>query len=563
MKLFRITLLLVIVVITLCSTTRVLAQQWAWADQTGHNGIELTEAMAIDDQGNVYVVGTFTSAAISFGSHNLFKVSPLFPLTDLFVVKYDPSGNVLWAKSAGGTEDDYALACTALPNGDVCVAGYYRSASITFGSTQLNNLNNPYGDYFIVRYAADGSVVWAKDSNGNSSDAIIGLQSDTEGNIYATGHFTSAEINFGSTQLTNFNAPKMDVFIVKFNGDGNVVWAKSFGGAGDEAGNAIAIDKEGNIFLTGDFSSPFMTLGNINLQNDYPDHHDLFITKLNSAGDFLWAKSAGGVDEDFGLAVQADVSSNVFLGGYFKSPALQFGNKTISNPGNPYGEIYLVKYDTNGNVGWAQSYGSDSSDGLLAMTLGPEGDIYFTGQFSSEQIIFGNTVLDNSNPISQEIIVVHVSAISGIPVSAVSVSNIGDDVGTAIAVSAQKEIYVAGQFTSDELSFGDYDLTNAGISDLFVSKLGELVNIEEQFAINDITLSPNPSHDQVILKCTFPLTDIKITLISSTGHVLRTIQGNDGNEVVLKRDQLPNGVYVVQLLKSNKAIATRKIIFTD
>src|SRR5688572_24937518 len=155
----------------------------------------------------------------------------------------------LWSKGAGGSKLDVANSIATDVNGNIYVAGYFNSSSITFGSYVLNNFNSDTSDLFLVKYGPSGNVIWAKSAGGNMNDRAQSVVTDESGNIYITGYFESASIDFDSATLTNTSALGSDIFLVKYNSLGDVMWAKSAGGNYTDAGTALAVDISGDILL--------------------------------------------------------------------------------------------------------------------------------------------------------------------------------------------------------------------------------------------------------------------------------------------------------------------------
>jgi len=185
----------------------------------------------------------------------------------------------LWAQRAGGTDSDYGYSCSTDANGNIIATGFFMSPTITFGTTTLTNANAGMDDMFIVKYDPNGNVLWAKSAGGTSYDEGYSCSTDASGNIIATGIFQSPSITFGITTLTN--ADTGDMFIVKYDPNGNVLWAKSAGGTSNDMGKSCSTDANGNVFVTGYFDSPSITFGSTTLTNAGGD--DMFIVKLSGA----------------------------------------------------------------------------------------------------------------------------------------------------------------------------------------------------------------------------------------------------------------------------------------
>ena len=226
--------------------------------------------------------------------------------------------NWLWAKSAGGTGNDGANLVAVDASGNAFVVGIFSSTTITFGSTILTNAGGY--DIFLAKYDASGNVLWAKNAGGINDDEANSVAVDTLGNIYITGFFSSPTITFGSTTLTNVgdtnSSPGQDIFLAKYDAAGNLLWAKSAGGISYDRAISVAVDASGNAYLTGGYNSPTISFGSDTLIN-VSSSEDIFLAKYDVAGNVLWAKSAGGTNVDRAISVGVDALGNSSITGFF------------------------------------------------------------------------------------------------------------------------------------------------------------------------------------------------------------------------------------------------------
>ncbi|MES2592480.1 MAG: SBBP repeat-containing protein [Bacteroidota bacterium] len=438
--------------IAIFSTTNAQAPGWQWAKRAGGVGDDVGQSISTDASGNVFVTGSFTSTVTTFGSttltHSIFTVYN----DDLFVVKYDASGNVLWVKSAGGTGNDVGQSIFTDANGNVLVTGYFTSSSITFGTTTLTNTNGQ--SLFVVKYDAAGNVLWAK-SAGRISSYGTGITADASGNVLVTGGFYSSSIIFGTTALTNTGSNTSDVFVVKYDTSGNVLWAKSAGGTGDDLGRSISTDTSGNILVTGDFYNVSITFGTTTLINTvhvYPSYNDIFVVKYDTSGSVLWAKSGGGTSQDYGLSISTDVSGNILVTGKSVSSSITFGSTTLNSA-----SVYVVKYDGNGNLLWVKSAGG--TDGGMGISTDANGNVFIVGNFASPSITFGATILTKTGISSAQDIYVVKYDPSGNVLWAKSAGGDSTEKGNGISTDDNGNIVITGSFGSASIIFGTDTLT--------------------------------------------------------------------------------------------------------
>jgi len=294
-----------------------------WAKSGGGIYDDVAQGVAADQAGNVYVTGYFYSPSITVGAFTLTNAG----VGDIFIVKYNSAGNEIWTKSGGGTNDENGNAIATDAAGNIFVTGFFQSASVVFDTYTLTNTGA--NDIFIVKYNGSGNVIWAKGIEGTTGDVGNSVDTDAGGNVYVTGSFNSPSLILDTYTLTN--AGSSDVFITKYDGLGNSLWAKSAGGTFNDSGLGIALDQGGNVFVTGSFISPTLTAETFSLTNT--GNFDFYILKYDGLGNALWARSEGSVLDETGLGVATDPAGNVYVTGHFHSPSFTIGTYTLNNEG--------------------------------------------------------------------------------------------------------------------------------------------------------------------------------------------------------------------------------------
>lgn len=462
---FLITLLLLNITISFAQTP-----DWVWAKKAQCISQSSANRMAMDASGNCYVTGYFNSSPITFDTITLTNAGG----SDVFIVKYDAGGNVIWAKQAGGSDFDMGFGIAIDAQGNSLVTGYFISSTISFGNTTLYN-NPPYPEIFIVKYDSSGSVLWAKKAGGSDTDIGYQMTVDGNGNSYLTGYFSSPNITFDTVTLTNNSVGFTDAFIVKFDPSGNVIWAKSAGGSFSDAGMEITVDVSGNVYLAGSFSGFSIQFDSLTLNNAGPIlKSDLFVVKFNSSGHAIWAKRAGGSLDEFAYGIEVDLFGNVFLCGSFTSTYSAFGNVLLYNSVGNQNEIFIAKYDSSGNFLWAKKAGGTGNDYVTDLGLDTHGNCYITGFYHSPIIGFGNNTLTNSGVNQSSDIFIAKLDSSGNHIWALSEGGTDTDESRGISIDNGDNLYVAGGFRSPSISFGNTVLTHISPSylDFFYCQIG-------------------------------------------------------------------------------------------
>ncbi len=281
-----------------------------WIKQAGSSMNDEGNGLGIDNQnGKVYLTGKF-NGTIQFADTQESLISS--GNTDIFIAAYNFDGSFLWAKRSGGTQEDIGFALGVDATGNVYGTGTFRETA-DFGSTTLTS--NGVGDIVVFKLDGAGNWIWAKNYGGLSTETGWDIAVDNAGNNWITGVYASASINFDDFTISNTNIMQ-DVYVFKQNADGDVLWANSGGSLHNDYGRGIAIDSQGNCYIGGEFQQT-ATFGNHQLMSRH--NVDAFVVKYTNAGIAEWAISAGGQSTDVADAIAVDSEGNIFVTGYFYS----------------------------------------------------------------------------------------------------------------------------------------------------------------------------------------------------------------------------------------------------
>ena len=204
-----------------------------------------------------------------------------------------------WAISEGGTSTDLSFCITTDDEENVYVTGIFQN-TVDFdpGPSVALHSSNGVSDIFIQKLSPTGELIWVKSIGGISADFGYAIATDEEGNVFVTGNFhLTVDFDPGPgvfNLIADGSQSEEDIFILKLDSDGNFVWAKKIGGPFADSGNSIDLDGTGNIYVTGIFSDqvdfdPGLGVSNISSNGDL----DAFVLKLDSNGEFLWVKNMG------------------------------------------------------------------------------------------------------------------------------------------------------------------------------------------------------------------------------------------------------------------------------
>jgi hypothetical protein len=356
-----------------------------WAISMGGSLNDLGVSIAVDDSENVYVTGNFQGTS-DFDPDSLFYNLISFGTSDIFIAKYNSSGDLVWAKQVGGSAIVYVYKNTLDPVGNVIVCGGFGGTMDFDPGSAVYNLTSAGGyDGFILKLTGSGDFVWAGKVGGTVADFCLSMVVDATGNIYTTGSYNGTADFDPDTSVYNLNSAGFtDIFILKINSTGNLVWVKDIGSSGFESGECIAVDAAGNICISGNFAGTVdFDPGTGSSTLTATGSTDNFVVKLDSSGLFSWAKSMGGSGYVLVGGLTVDAGGNVFTTGRFNSTSDFDPGSNIVNLG-PVGldDIYLSKLDMNGNFSWAFQLGAARTDKGNDITSDQSGNVYLTGVFN-------------------------------------------------------------------------------------------------------------------------------------------------------------------------------------
>ncbi|MCT7997590.1 SBBP repeat-containing protein, partial [Laspinema olomoucense] len=257
-----------------------------WIRQLGASGSDESSDISIDSNGNIYITGNTHN---SLGGLNGGNGNP-----DTFVAKYDNNGNRLWVRQLGTSAEDYSAAIATDESSNVYITGN------TFGSLGSANAGSSYSsDAFISKYSSSGDLIWTKQLGSESYEGSTGIAIAPSGEIYITG------TTLGTLEGTNLGSN--DIFIAKYSINGDRLWTRQAGTSASDVPYSIVTDSIGNLYIVG------QTQGELEGAN--AGRRDIFISKYDSNGNLLWNKQLGTSEDETGFDIKIDEGGNLYITG--------------------------------------------------------------------------------------------------------------------------------------------------------------------------------------------------------------------------------------------------------
>lgn len=351
-----------------------------WIKTSGGLSGDYATGVATDGANSVYIAGEIEGWGETIWFEGTSDTLRVEGSNDIFLAKYDLSGNFIWAKRAGGFDYEKALGIAYDPTGNVYISGLFRDYATFGGNTTIySNGNN---DMFVAKYDTDGNFLWVQNAGSTGRDEAKGVICDAAGNVYVCGMYSDG-ITFGTQTLTSPNG-YFNTFLAKYSPTGTLDWVKTGGGDYDDVAWAITMDNAGLIYITGEFNAyamfdaiPLVTSGNA----------DAFVACYDQSGNVQWASQAGGTQPTGNGVTRARGigcdGTNLYITGQFGGTAT-FGayslvaadSSDVFFAGLSNSGVFLAASSVGGVADSLETLGYESGNTICANA---SGNVYATG----------------------------------------------------------------------------------------------------------------------------------------------------------------------------------------
>ena len=464
-------------------------QTWGGADSSAQ-----ANNIVVDGSGNRYVTGEYTGTVAFNPAGGASRIS--HGAQDVFLSKFAPDGTFLWVETWGGMGRDVANGLVVDSAGSVYVSGPFVN-TVDFnpdgGASHASNAGG-MNNIFLSKFDPDGTFQWVKTWGPSDGGAeSYNLAADDSNNVYVVGDFsgTSCDFNPWGAHDVHANHPPLipygklfDAYLSKFDSNGNFIWAKTWGGEGYDDGPGVAVDHLGHVYVGGMYASQTINFdpagGSGGLGHPAQDSGilvDVFLSKFDAGGNFLWVRTWGGAGaEDAAETVAVDGLNNVYIGGRFECIDCDFNPLGTADLHSSNGDrdAFISKYDSGGTFQWAKTWGGSGWDAVGGLVMDGSNQVYATGVFSNTvDFGSGSGVL---SPGSFDGFIIKFAS-SGNFQGVQTWGGTGSDGGNRLARDAAGNLYVVGWF-QNKVNFtpgsGVNNHTSLGTTDAFLSMYGTI-----------------------------------------------------------------------------------------
>ncbi|MFZ1687749.1 MAG: T9SS type A sorting domain-containing protein [Flavobacteriales bacterium] len=483
------------------------AQTLQWMGIVTGSQDERIQQIASDPAGNYYTAGDFEGTA-DFDPGPGSTLLSASGTIDISVQKFDPAGNLVYARSVGGTATESALGIAADASGNAYVTGYFQSATDFDPGPAVLSIT-PVGvlDAFLMKLDPAGDLLWAFGLGSTDFENGRSVRVDASGNVLLVGYFNGT-VDFdpgpGTVALTSTGGN--EVFACKYDPNGALLWAKRMGGSGTLTPRSCELDYAGNIIIAGEMSGTGDLdpgAGTFNLTS--AGSTDAFVVKLDPSGAFLWAGKIGGVSTDACYSICSDATGQLYLTGFFSSTAdLDPGTGSYNMTSAGSEDIFLCKLSDAGAFVWAVGLGAGGSDVGYAVDMDLNGHVRSAGVFFGSVDMdpgIGSVILDN--PFADyDVFLLHLDP-DGTFMDAGRIGGSGEDAALCLHVSDAGNLFLGG-FFEDTVDIdpgpSTVNVNAIGGREAFILRFGDTsVGIEEQPSA-PYALHPNPASDRLTIQ---------------------------------------------------------------
>ncbi len=420
------------------------------------SGFDRVSDMSVSENGEVYIVGTFRKD-ITLGGDILNS----YGKDDIFTTKYNADGSLAWTKQIGGSGNEYSHSITTDNENNIYVSGTF-SEICSFSGADYTAVD--FQDNFIIKLDQNGNYIWSEHIKADTKSEHTYLTCDNDNNVYLAGSFYKKAV-IGTKTLNSVS--NSDIFIAKYDKDGNYVNAVSFEGNDKDIINDITCSPEGDVFITGSFKEDLI-LGSTTLTSNGKE--DIFLARINNMTP-VWSKQRGSLLSDYGKCIQI-YNNHIYLAGNFRSD-ISMGSFNLSSTG--LFDAFLSKYNLSGTEQWAKGIGGKGNDYAHSFTVSNKGNIYLNGNFRDE--ISCNETLIKSQDFNNDIFTIKLNK-NGEFSSLIKTGGKNNNFPVNIGIDEENNIYFSGNF-DNEIKFDETLSESPTGKNIFLAKFYDCDNSDK------------------------------------------------------------------------------------
>ena len=477
-----------------------------WMHSYGGGFSDTLNAIIEAENGQYIVAGNFQSAYVSVGDkmkkNYSDSVTNVQTKKDGIIIKYNtvevPELILKNTEKIGGMEYENITSIIPTIDGGYTAVGSFESQNLVIGDKTIINKSKPYDDIYrprdgiIIKYNEYGEIEWVNSIGGSEDESISSVAETEDGGYVVTGTFDSESIDLGQgiiLEQNNYNRYPKEGFVIKYNSEGEVEWARTISGDNSVDINSVDATIEGGCIVVGNFNSDSIVIGNEivinntinNSNNNYVDYKtDGIIIKYNSEGEVEWVKSIGGDDSESVDLVYVTKDGGFLVAGHFNGDSIKIDGNTIYNNGSIDGLI--IKYNKDGDYEWSKCIGGSSNDSIDSITETKNGEYIIVGSFYSEYLEIDNNIITNHNAESSDGLIIKLNQ-NGIIENCTCVGGNDSEYINTVAATEDGGFIVGGRYSGHDqyVGIGNKILNNE--SDYYYNSDGMIIKYNNELEV--------------------------------------------------------------------------------
>jgi hypothetical protein len=542
----------------------------SWGHNYGSPAADVGASMAVDSDGNVYTVGIF-SGEIDFDPNpdNEVILSVDSSGANLFVTKHSADGALVFAIQMESESYFSHLYIAVSEDGFIYVAGgFYEEVDFDPSENSQILSSNGFSDIFVLKLNQEGQLLWVNSYGSSDIETAHSLALDADGNVFITGYFRAAiDFNPGPDSYILSPIGGRNTYVLKLNTNGEFLWVAGLLG-GISQGFSIALDNLGNSYTVGDF---------INIVDFNPGKEEFtlqgsggfaaFIVKLDSMGNFVWAKDFQGSIHNEPVSVDVNADGEILIGG-FVSPGtdLDPGEEELYYEHTANLNLFLIKLSENGDLVWSTPIYNQYTSRIYAVSFGPDGAMYAVGYFNGD-LDFNPGMSGGllSTPPNQGGYFIAAFYPNGdfMLANHLGVGS-GNRATNDIAIGPDSEILITGYFTQS-LNFssiiGGTTINSVGSSDIFIYSFKHSPTSVYNAKVNEFNVFPNPTTDRVVIASNSfnNSSEVSVVIYNLSGQIVYNQQFIPA-EFLEFDPGLSSGFYLLKIVEKGGSQYTTKLV---
>ncbi len=533
---------------------------WDWAHANGGTLLDFGKSVAVAPDGSVYQLGSYQGPSFTVGDTTL--VMPNGIETMMFLAKFDPDGDLIWALQPSGFFYDCLPEAIAVDSaGNVVVGGGLQGYGIDFGDVHLTGGTTAYDtQLLLVMFDADGNGLWGYCTGGTLAtdpDYITNVCFDHAGHVLAVGSTVSSAIIFNGSTYNN-PSPNM-LFVLKFSPTGTIEWVATSNSICGHSCYTIAADEVNNVYIAGSFFNSTLYFGAQSVEAYGVNDDHAFLFKFAPNGQPLWGRTVGGSGEDDLYGICTDRAGHLYVAGVSASPTVTSGNVSRTNPYARAG--VLARFTTSGTPEWIVLAG----DSVLSHNVETDanGRVCVLATLTGHHVVFGANTLTNAREYNMCVLGYDTTGTPQWIVGAQPAPG-GKCWPGDMALADSSTVYVTGYYAEAAMHLGPFNLPLSPGTDLYPDAYLAKLHVNAANTGSAEVQAPAPAVFPVPADRSFrvrsPLPLSRLVLFDAAGRAVLQWQGQATNEVELDVHALAEGHYVLRIPGSAQPARTVTVV---